>query len=95
QRAKELIHTRNRLDSLLRNTQRTFKELAAALSAEDRQDATRVFSECAEAVESTDEERIRRALADIERVASVLTNALLGGAAPAAGTIVSNSNDPG
>jgi molecular chaperone DnaK len=95
QRAKELIHMRNRLDSLLRNTQRTFKELAAALSQEERQDATRVFTESAEAVESTDEEHVRRALADVERIASVLTNAMLGGATPAAGTIVSNSNDPG
>ncbi|MCA1564991.1 MAG: molecular chaperone DnaK [Acidobacteria bacterium] len=95
QRAKELIHMRNRLDSLLRNTQRTFKELAAALSHEERQDATRVFTESAEAVESTDEEHVRRALADVERIASLLTNAMLGGAAPAAGTIVSNSNDPG
>jgi molecular chaperone DnaK len=95
QRAKELIHTRNRLDSLLRNTQRTFKELSAALSSEERQDAVRVFSDSADAVESTDEEQIRRALADVERIASVLTNAMLSGATPAAGTIVSNSNDPG
>ncbi|MDQ1523526.1 MAG: molecular chaperone DnaK, partial [Pyrinomonadaceae bacterium] len=95
QRAKELIHMRNRLDSLLRNTQRTYKELAAALSSEERSDAVRVFSESAEAVESTDEEHVRRALADIERIASLLTNAMLGGATPAAGTIVSNSNDPG
>jgi molecular chaperone DnaK len=95
QRAKALIHARNRLDSLLRNTQRTYKELSAALTGEERQDATRVFTESAEAVESTDEEQIRRALADVERIASVLTNAMLGGASPEAGTIVSNSNDPG
>ncbi len=32
QQIKEIIHLRNRLDSLTRNTQRTFKELSAALS---------------------------------------------------------------
>ena len=96
QRAKEVIHTRNRLDSLTRSAQRTFKELSSSLTSEQRQDAVRVFTECAEALQSTDEGQVQRALADIERVATLLTNAMLGGGTtPAVGTIVTNSNDPG
>src|SRR5918997_1403363 len=95
QRAKEVIHMRNRLDSLSRSAQRTFKELSAALSSEERQDAVSVFNECAEVAQSTDEEEIKRALANVERIAALLTNAMLSGTTPAAGTIVTNSNDPG
>jgi molecular chaperone DnaK len=95
QRAKEVIHMRNRLDSLSRSAQRTFRELSTALSSEERQDAVSVFSECAEAAQSNDEEEVKRALANVERIAALLTNAMLSGATPAAGTIVTNSNDPG
>jgi molecular chaperone DnaK len=95
QRAKEIIHMRNRLDSLSRSAQRTFKELGAALSTEERQDAVSVFSECADVAQSTDEDEIKHALANIERIAALLTNAMLSGATPAPGTIVTNSNDPG
>ena len=95
QRAKEVIHMRNRLDSLARSAQRTFKELSSSLPSEERQEVVRVFSECAEALQSTDEGQVQRALTDIERVATLLTNAMLGGASPAVGTIVTNSNDPG
>jgi hypothetical protein len=65
------------------------------LSTEERQDAVSVFNECAEVSESTDEEAIKHALANVERIAALLTNAMLSGATPAAGTIVTNSNDPG
>jgi hypothetical protein len=86
---------RNRLDSLSRSAQRTFKELSSSLNPEERQDAIRVFSECTEALQSTDEVQVQRALTDIERVAALLTNAMLGGVTPAVGSIVTNSNDPG
>jgi molecular chaperone DnaK len=95
QRAKEVIHLRNRLDSLSRSAQRTFKELSSALSAEERQEAASVFNECADVAQSTDEEEIKRTLAKVERIAALLTNAMLGGATPPPGTIVTNSNDPG
>jgi molecular chaperone DnaK len=94
-RAKEIIHMRNRLDSLSRSAQRTFKELGPALSTEERQDAVSVFNECADVAQSTDEEELKHALANIERIAALLTNAMLSGATPAPGTIVTNSNDPG
>jgi len=95
QQAKELIHMRNRLDSLVRNTQRTFRELAATLSVEERQEATRVFNESLESGQTMDEEQVRRALVDVERIAALLTNAMLGGAAPAAGDIITNNSETG
>ncbi|HEX8422091.1 MAG TPA: Hsp70 family protein, partial [Pyrinomonadaceae bacterium] len=90
QRAKEVIHMRNRLDSLSRSAQRTFKELSAALSTEERQDAVSVFNECAEASQSTDEDEIKHALANVERIAALLTNAMLSGATSSANTATPN-----
>ncbi|HKP73050.1 MAG TPA: Hsp70 family protein, partial [Pyrinomonadaceae bacterium] len=89
QRTKEVIQLRNRLDSLARNTQRTFKELSSALSSDERQDAVRVFNTCADASQSTDPDEIQRALTDVERIALLLTNAMLGGATP----VTSSSNN--
>ncbi|MCA1556410.1 MAG: Hsp70 family protein, partial [Acidobacteria bacterium] len=95
QQAKELINMRNRLDSLVRNTQRTYSELAPVLSAEERQEVTRVFNESVEFVQATDEEQIRRALAEVERIAALLTNAMLSGASPAVTDIITNNSETG
>ena len=95
QRAKEVINMRNRLDGLMRSAQRTFKELSSLLNSEERQDVVRVFNECAEVGQSTNEEQVQRALADIERVAGLLTNAMLGGATPAASVATPNDKEAG
>ena len=79
-KTKELIALRNRLDSLTRNTQKTFRELAAALPADDRADAQRVLGECTEGADCDDMDELQRLLSNIERVASVLTVAMLGAA---------------
>jgi len=93
ERAKELIHMRNRLDSLARNTQRTFKELSAALNSDERQDALRTFNECTEAVQSADADQVQRALGNVERIAILLTNAMLSGAASPAKSGASNNKE--
>ncbi|MGI9106134.1 MAG: molecular chaperone DnaK [Pyrinomonadaceae bacterium] len=93
--AKKVIHMRNRLDSLSRNTQRTFKELAPSLNADDQQDALRIFNECTGATESTDEERIQSALINIERIAVLLTNAMLSGANSPAKSAAPNNKEAG
>jgi len=93
ERAKELIHMRNRLDSLARNTQRTFKELAAALNSDERQDALRTFNECTEAVQSADAEQVQRALGNVERIAILLTNAMMSGAASPAKSGAANNKE--
>ena len=77
QQAKELIMLRNRLDSLTRNTQRTFRELGSSLSTEERQMAQNTLNECAEAVHSESMDEVQAALGRVEQVAAVLTVALL------------------
>jgi molecular chaperone DnaK len=77
QRTKEMINLRNKLESMMRNTQRTFREVGGSLSADEREDAQRVFDECATTLASEDEDELRRVLGEVERVALVLTNAML------------------
>ncbi|HYX40821.1 MAG TPA: Hsp70 family protein, partial [Pyrinomonadaceae bacterium] len=77
QRAKELIALRNKLDSLTRNAQRTFREVAAVLTPDEREDAQHVFESCAAAAQSEDEDEVRGALTEIERIAMLLTTTLL------------------
>jgi len=77
QQLKEQIQLRNRLDSLTRNAQRTFREVAATLSAEERQEAQNVFAESAEVLQSEDAGAVQRALERVEHVATLLTTALL------------------
>ncbi|HLL76475.1 MAG TPA: molecular chaperone DnaK [Pyrinomonadaceae bacterium] len=77
-RAKEVIALRNKVESLARNAQKTFRELAASLPADDREEAQRIFTECAEAAGSEDPEELQRMLHHVERIASMLTSAMLG-----------------
>jgi molecular chaperone DnaK len=77
QHIKELINLRNRLDSLLRNAQRTFREVASLLTPDEREDAQHVFESCANAAQSEDEDEIKSALTKIERIAMMLTMAML------------------
>ncbi len=93
QQAKELIAMRNRLDSLTRNAQRTFREVGALLTPEEREDAQQVFEQSAAVAISEDEDEVRRTLGEVERVATLLTNTMLnsagmgaGGGSPAAPT---------
>ena len=85
---KEIISLRNRLESLSRNAQRTFREFSAALTPDERRDAQQVFNDCAEAASSEDVEKLRRLLESVEGVAARLTNAMLNSssAAPASQT---------
>ncbi len=77
QHAKELISLRNRLDSLTRNAQRTLREVGSVLTPDERDDAQQVFEECTAAAQSEDEDELRRVLTQVERVATVLTTAML------------------
>jgi len=91
-RTKEVIALRNKVESLSRNAQKTFRELAASLPADDRQEAQRIFTECAEAATCDDLEELQRMLNHVERIASMLTMAMLGGAGMTAGTPANNPN---
>ena len=78
--AKETIALRNRLEGLIRNTQRTFNEFGGVLSPEENADGERALTAAAVAVESQDPDDVRVALIAVERLAGQLTAAMLDGA---------------
>src|ERR1041384_8789903 len=77
QHIKELINLRNRLDSLQRNAQRTFREVASLLTPDEREDAQHVFEASTSALQTEDEDESKGALVEIERIAMLLTMTLL------------------
>jgi molecular chaperone DnaK len=91
---KEVIALRNKVESLSRNAQKTFRELAASLPADDRQEAQRIFTECAEAAGCEDLEELQRMLHHVERIASMLTSAMLGMAGMATPAAPANNATP-
>ncbi len=74
---KQMIALRNRLESLIRNTQRTFNEYGDVLTMEERQDGQRAMQEGANAAQSEDPEEVQHALIVVERLAGQLTSAML------------------
>ena len=77
QHTKELIALRNRLDSLTRNAQRTYHEVGALLTPDEREDVQQVFEAATAVALSEDEDELRGALTEVERIAALLTNTLL------------------
>jgi hypothetical protein len=73
------------LDSLLRNTQKSFTKFGGLLSANDQDIAERLFSEAEEAVKSNEPEAVNKALTGLERIAGQLTVAMMN---PANETVV-------
>jgi molecular chaperone DnaK len=76
-RAKEMIAQRAKLEGLLRNTQRTFREFGNSLPADERLAAHDAFAECEELVKSENVEAIQDGVQKLERVAGTLTMAML------------------
>ena len=76
--AKERVVLHNKLESLLRNTQKSFTKFGGLLSENDQDIAERVFGEEAEAAVNGDEpEEVDKALTSLERIASQLTAAMM------------------
>jgi len=80
-RAKELIAQRSKLEGLLRNTQRSFQEFGNHLAPDERLTAHDTFTECEELVKSENVEAIQDGVQKLERVAGMLTVAMLNPAA--------------
>jgi len=78
---RERISLRNKLESLLKNTQRTFIEFGGLLSTNDQEIGQRTLSEGEAALRSQDLGEVKRALDGIERLGKELTNAMLTGSA--------------
>ena len=90
--AKQAVVLRTKLESLLRNTQKSFTKFGGLLSANDQEIAERVFSESESAARSKDLEEINNALNGLERVAKQLTAAMLN---PASENSSQSVKDPG
>jgi molecular chaperone DnaK len=75
--AKEMVILRNKLESLLKNTQKSFTKFGGLLSQNDQELAERTFAEATEASSGTSLPDINKALTNLERTASQLTTAML------------------
>jgi molecular chaperone DnaK len=75
--AKEVVVLRNKLESLLRNTQKSFTKFGGMLSANDQEIADRVFGEAEAATKADQREDIDQALNALERIAAQLTSAMM------------------
>jgi molecular chaperone DnaK len=75
--AKESVVLRNKLESLLRNTQKSFTKFGGLLSANDQEIAERVFGEAEAATKLEGRDEINKALTALERVAAQLTAAMM------------------
>ena len=71
--AKEIVVLRNKLESLLRNTQKSYGKFGGMLSPNDQEIADRVLKEAEAATTADAREVINKALTALERVASQLT----------------------
>lgn len=79
QKAKETIAMRNKLDSLIRNTQKAIAEFGKSLPDTQKRDMQQVLNDCEKATASDNYEDVKFALSEAERVAGQLTNMMLGG----------------
>jgi molecular chaperone DnaK len=75
--AKQAVVLRNKLDSLLRNTQKSFTKFGGLLSQNDQDMATRVFAEAEAAAKTQNLDAINEALNGLERLAKQLTAAMM------------------
>src|SRR6266403_446786 len=75
--AKQAVVLRNKLDSLLRNTQKSFTKFGGLLSQNDQDMATRVFAEAEAASKTQNLDVINEALNGLERLARQLTAAMM------------------
>src|SRR6188474_498815 len=75
--AKEVVVLRNKLESLLRNTQKSFAKFGGLLSANDQEISERVFGEAEAALKSDKLDELKIATSKVERIAGQLTSAML------------------
>ena len=75
--AKETVILRNKLESLLRNTQKSFTQYGGLLSRADQEAAEKTFAEAEAAARGTDMAEMKKVLTRLGRIASQLTSAMM------------------
>jgi len=76
-RAKEMIMQKNRLDSLLKSTDRAVTEFGKSLPLEEQQELNGILHEAEEVLTSDDLEAVKNALKKVEAVANKMTESML------------------
>jgi molecular chaperone DnaK len=74
---KEVLVLRTRLESLLRNTQKSFHKFGGLLPEIEQDGAEKVFTEAEAAIKSDKLDELKIATSKVERVAGQLTSAML------------------
>lgn len=74
---KEAISVRLRLDSLVRNTQRTLASYSKSLSPAEYEDAKHTLSDAETTLQSNDTTELHNTLSNVERLAAHLTEVLM------------------
>ena len=74
---REIIELRNKLESLLRNTQKSFTKFGGLLSEDEQEAAERCFLDAEAATKTDSREQIDKALNNLERTATQLTSAMM------------------
>src|SRR6476659_5264810 len=90
--AKDVLLLKTKLESLLRNTQKSFDRFGGALSTNDQDIAERVFKESEAAVNGEGKESINKALTALERIAGLLTSAMMDPTGESAQKTVENAS---
>lgn len=80
---KETAMLRNRADSLLRNTKKSFTKFGGMLAQEQQEYAEKAFGEAEAALAADNTDEIKKALTNLEVVAGQLTSAMLNAATDA------------
>ncbi len=75
--AKETVMLRNKLDSLLRNTQKSFAKFGGLLSQNDQELAEKNFAQAEATLRGNSIDEIKKALDSLDRTASQLTFAMM------------------
>lgn len=75
--AKEMVILRNKLESLLRNTQKSFTQFGGLLSENNQNLAERNFVQAEAALRGTGIDEVKEALNSLDRTASQLTSAMM------------------
>jgi len=77
---KEMLILKTKLDSLLKNTQKSFNKFGGLLEENEQESAERVFEDVQAAMKTDKVDQIRIATSKLERVAMQLTSAMLSAA---------------
>jgi molecular chaperone DnaK len=83
---RERVDLRNKLSSMIKNTQRAFLEFGGLLSKEEQESGQRLLSEGETSLSATELGEFRLALDGVERLARQLTNAMMRQSAEAEST---------